>query len=207
MVVLGGDGGTGSCLFADDDSPGHFRPRRCPPYTESFFIISWSVFEKSFLPAAAVNYTLTFACNLDQIQYHSPLCVGFWPKSSTNCDAHLTESIFQTRSRTPSGWLLYYSCVPPGPFDPALSTLRRIVHPRTCWWKLSQSGSNFLGGQLRFGTGLPRRSACFDHYLIRQGIYKIIVPQYPAVSQALPFWPGLYGEAGHIQKNCVSGPR
>ena len=27
----------------------------------------------------------------------------------------------------------------------------------------------------------------FDHHLIRQGIYKIIVPQYPAVSQILPF--------------------
>ena len=53
---------------------------------------------------------------------------------------------------------------------------------------------------------LPRRPAYFDRHLIRQGIYKIIVPQYPAVSQALPFLPGLYGEAGHIQKNCVSVP-
>ncbi|RAZ95223.1 hypothetical protein DK853_31085, partial [Klebsiella oxytoca] len=44
---------------------------------------------------------------------HAPLCVIFtpnsgyiaryapfiWCKSPTNCDAHLTESIFQTRSR------------------------------------------------------------------------------------------------------------
>ena len=39
---------------------------------------------------------------------------------------------------------------------------------------------------------LPR-SAYFDHPLIWQGIYKIIVPQYPAASQVHPFLHSLYG--------------
>ena len=33
-----------------------------------------------------------------EFRYHSPLCVRLWPKSPTNWDAHLSESIFQTRS-------------------------------------------------------------------------------------------------------------
>ena len=128
----------------------------------------------------------------------NPLCVRLWPESPTNYDLHLTESIFQTRSGVPSGRLSDYN-MQPGQFDPcvlrlALSSLRLIIHTQTCWWKLSKSGSDFLGAYIcGLSQTSPRGSAYFDHPLIRQGIYKIIVPQYPAVSQVLPFMPSLDG--------------
>ena len=57
--------------------------------------------------------------------------------------------------------------------------------------------SRALASPAQVGTAEPLlplpRSAYFDHPLIWQGIYKIIVPQYPAASQVHPFLHSLYG--------------
>ncbi len=73
--------------------------------------IAWSVFEKTFLQTRSRACLKNHSRNL-----HAPLCGIFcpnsvavarygafiWTKSPTNCDAHLAESLFQTRSGTGS---------------------------------------------------------------------------------------------------------
>jgi hypothetical protein len=57
--------------------------------------LAWSMFEKSFPQSArpALQYIL------HEFGLRSPLRRPIWTKFPTNCDAHLAESLFQTRSK------------------------------------------------------------------------------------------------------------